>query len=254
MEKDFNHFNCLENEYVIFKNEDDEIIDKYRWTGTEYKQVRYEPIKNIYTGCIRPRNPQQCLAFDMLQDNKTTIKLLTGVFGSGKTMLMILHAIDMIQRGFADKIVWVRNNIEVKDSVPLGALPGTADEKLLPFAGPLLDHIGGLEGMYAMMDNNQLELQHLGYIRGRDIKNSIIIASEAENLTTQHIQLLIGRVGEGSQLWLDGDHKQVDKQVFKDNSGLLRAVERLAGQSLFGYVDLPISERSATAKLADLLD
>lgn len=39
-------------------------------------------------------------------------------------MLMILHAIDMIQRGSADKIVWVRNNIEVKDSVPLGALPG----------------------------------------------------------------------------------------------------------------------------------
>lgn len=105
-----------------------------------------------------------------------------------------------------------------------------------------------------MMDNNQLELQHLGYIRGRDIKNSIIIVSEAENLTTQHIQLLIGRVGEGSQLWLDGDHKQVDKQVFKDNSGLLKAVERLAGQSLFGYVDLPVSERSATAKLADLLD
>ena len=60
----------------------------------------------------------------------------------------------------------------------------TVDEKLIPFAGPLLDHIGGLEGMYAMMDNNQLELQHLGYIRGRDIKNSIIIASEAENLTT----------------------------------------------------------------------
>ena len=41
--------------------------------------------------------------------------------------------------------------------------------------------------MYAMMDNGQLELQHLGYIRGRDIKNSIIIASEAENLTVQHV-------------------------------------------------------------------
>ena len=163
---------------------------------------------------------------------------------------MILHALEAIRCGNADKIVWVRNNIEVKDSVPLGALPGTADEKLLPFAGPLLDHIGGLDGMYAMMDNGQLELQHLGYIRGRDIKNSIIIASEAENLTVQHVQLLIGRVGEGSQLWLDGDHKQ----IFKDNSGLLKAVERLAGQPLFGYVDLPISERSATARLADLLD
>ena len=124
MEKDFNHFNCLENEYVIFENENKEIIDKYRWTGTEYEQVRYKPIENTFSGSIRPRNPQQCLAFDMLQDNKTTIKLLTGVFGSGKTLIMILHAIETIRRGDADKIVWVRNNIEVKDSVPLGALPG----------------------------------------------------------------------------------------------------------------------------------
>lgn len=46
----------------------------------------------------------------------------------------------------------------------------------------------------------------------------------------------------------------MDKQVFKDNSGLLKVVERLAGQKLFGYVDLPISERSETARLADLLD
>lgn len=169
-------------------------------------------------------------------------------------MIMILHAVDLVQRGKVDKIVWVRNNIEVKDSAPLGALPGSSDQKLLPFAGPLLDHIGGLEGMYAMMDRGQLELQHLGYIRGRDIKNSIIIASEAENLTVQHVQLLIGRVGEGSQLWLDGDHKQVDKKVFKENNGLQMAINRLAGQRLFGYVDMPISERSETARLADLLD
>lgn len=231
-----------------------QVIDKYRWDGEEYRQVRYKPIENIYSGVVRPRNAQQCLAFDMLQDNKTTIKLLTGIFGSGKSYLMILHALEAIRRGEADRIVWVRNNIEVKDSVPLGSLPGSADDKLLPFAGPLLDHIGGIDGMYAMIDKGELELQHLGYIRGRDIKHSIIIASEAENLTTQHVQLLIGRVGEGSQLWLDGDHKQVDKQVFKDNNGLLRAVERLAGQRLFGYVDLPISERSETARLADLLD
>lgn len=90
MEQNFNHFSCKENEYVIFENADKEIVDKYRWTGTEYKQVRYKPIENNFTGCIRPRNPQQCLAFDMLQDNKTTIKVLTGVFGSGRFCCLIV--------------------------------------------------------------------------------------------------------------------------------------------------------------------
>ena len=93
-----------------------------------------------------------------------------------------------------DKINTIRYSLFPRENAGIK----TADEKLLPFAGPLLDHIGGLDGMYAMIDNGQLELQHLGYIRGRDIKHAIVIATEAENLTTQHVQLLIGRIGEGS--------------------------------------------------------
>lgn len=83
---DFNLFECKENEYLIFKDENENVIDKYHWTGEEYQQVRYVPIESSYAGKVRPRNPQQCLAFNMLQDNKTTIKLLTGVFGSGRLL------------------------------------------------------------------------------------------------------------------------------------------------------------------------
>ena len=99
-----------------------------------------------------------------------------------------------------------------------------------------------------------MEVQHLGFIRGRDIKNSIILCSEAENLTKQHVQLLIGRVGEGSSLWLDGDFKQVDSKIFEENSGLNIAIDKLKGNKLFGFVHLEKSERSETAALADLLD
>jgi predicted ribonuclease YlaK len=45
--------------------------------------------------------------------------------------------------------------------------------------------------------------------------SSIIISSEAENLTKEHIQLLIGRVDEGSNLWMDADLKQRDKIIFE---------------------------------------
>lgn len=120
----YNHFHCVENEYVILENAQGEIVDKQRWDGDKYRQVRYKPIDNIYSGLIRPRNPQQCLAFDLMQDSKTSVKLLSGSFGSGKTMIMILHALEAIRKGDVDKLVWVRNNVEVKDSVPLGALPG----------------------------------------------------------------------------------------------------------------------------------
>jgi predicted ribonuclease YlaK len=98
------------------------------------------------------------MAFDMLQDPKSTIKVLTGTYGSGKTMLMVVTALDLIQKGKYDSIVWVRNNIEVKDSVPLGALPGSAFEKLLPWAGPLIDHVGGMEGLERLTDSGVIDI------------------------------------------------------------------------------------------------
>ena len=190
----------------------------------------------------------------MLKDRVSTIKLVAGGFGTGKTFSLVAAALEAIQKGHFDKIVWVRNNVDVKDTVPLGALPGSEYDKLLPFVMPLADHAGGIEGIKALIDNNQLEIVHLGYLRGRDIKNSIILCSEAENLTKQHIQLLIGRVGDGSNLWLDGDLKQRDKMVFEKSAGLETMIDRLKGNSLFGYVKLQKTERSKTAQLADLLD
>ena len=104
------------------------------------------------------------------------------------------------------------------------------------------------------INNGQVEVAHLGFIRGRDYKNAIIMVSEAENLTKEHVQLLLGRVGEGSMLWLDGDLKQTDEAVFENNSGMRKAIQCLAGNPHFGYVYLNKTERSETAQLADMLD
>lgn len=211
-------------------------------------------IKNDYTGNVRPRNPQQRLAIDMLYNQDITVKILVGKFGTGKDYLMSSVALDLVMQGKFDKIMWVRNNVEVKNSKPLGFLPGDAFDKLLPFAMPLADHVGGRDGLERLISNQQIEVEHLGFIRGRDIKNTIIMCSEAENMTKEHIQLLLGRVGEGSALWLNGDYKQTDHKVFTENNGLMIAVDRLKGHPKFGFVKLVKTERSETAAMADLLD
>ena len=249
-----NIFDCFINEYVLVLNAEGEVVDKLKWNGTEYKPLMYKQLANDYVGKIKPRNIHQELAFDMLQDKRSTVKALLGCFGSGKTMLMIATALQLIRLHQYEKVVYVRNNIEVKDSKPIGALPGTADEKLLPFAMPFADHVGGIDGLEYLRSTGKLEVTHLGFLRGRDIKNSIILASESGNLTREHMQLLLGRVGEGSALWLDGDLKQVDMQVFERDSGLAAAIEKLKGNPLFAYVHLEKTERSPTAALADLLD
>ncbi|WP_196032276.1 PhoH family protein [Flavonifractor plautii] len=244
----------LANEYLIIENTDGIPVDQFRWDGQEFVHVPFKVINSRFMGKVKPRNIQQQLAVDMLYNSDITVKILVGKFGTGKDYLMSSAAIDLIEKGKYEKIVWVRNNIEVKNSKPIGHLPGDYKEKLLPFAMPLADHVGGVDSLEIMIGQGKVEIVHLGFIRGRDIKNSIIMCSEAENMTKEHIQLLLGRVGEGSSLWINGDYKQVDAPVFRENNGLMIAVDKLKGHPRFGFVKLLKTERSETAAMADLLD
>lgn len=247
-------FECLQNEFLIAKNPDDSLIDVLKCKNNKLVRVPFKTINSRFIGKVKPRNIQQQMAVDLLYDSDVTVKILTGKFGTGKDFLMCSAAIDLIERDRFEKIVYVRNNIEVKDSRPIGFLPGADIDKLLPFAMPMADKLGGVDGLMMWMNKGQVELVHLGFIRGRDIRNSIVICSEAENMTKEHIQLLLGRIGEGSELWLNGDFKQCDADVFRKNSGLMAAVEKLKGHPRFGYVKLLKTERSETAAMADLLD
>ena len=249
-----NIFGCLINEYLIIRKSDGEVVDYRKWNGEEYKATSYKQISSKFLGKIKPRNPEQTLAFDMLQDKNITINILSGRFGSGKSMIMISNALKMIEDGKFYKLIFVRNPVIVHNITDVGYIPGTLNDKLKPGAMVLADHLGGETGLDMQIMAGNISIEFIGNIRGRDYKNCILYCTEAENLTKEHIQLLIGRIGENSELWLDGDIKQVDSPIFRNNNGLLTSVQKLAGHKKFGYVQLKKTERSETAAMADLLD
>jgi PhoH-like ATPase len=86
----------------------------------------------------------------------------------------------------------------------LGALPGDMIEKIQPLIGPLID-IVGIITVLEWIKEEKLEIVPMAYIRGRNFTDSIVIVSEAENLTEEHIKLLVGRCGEGTRIFFDGD-------------------------------------------------
>jgi PhoH-like ATPase len=267
----YNSLALVENEYVVFwdktkpkYNEDNklighEFIDKFKWAnakdGYMYVKPRFKKIDNYSLGKISPINIKQELLFDLLQNNSMTVKTCFGGFGVGKDFCMISHAVDMLEnpKSNISKILWVRNNIDLKDSEPIGFLPGDKNEKLMEFAMPLADHVGGVEAVMQMIRSEQVEIQHLGTLRGRDLKDTIIYVTECQNNTKEHIKLLLGRIGQGSQLWLNGDIEQTDRDKFIRNSGL-NSLKKLKGNKLFGLVTLDKIERSETASLVELLD
>lgn len=233
---------------------DGNIVDRFKWQDGTHLTPTRKPLESNAIGKVRPKNIAQDFAIDMLLDETTTVKVMTGGFGSGKTFLGCAAAFHLLQAGKYDKIVWVRNNIEVKDSNPIGHLKGTYMDKMSVWAMPLADHIGGKEALDMYIEKGQVEVEHLGFLRGRDIKHAIIFCSEAEHLTREHVQLLLGRVGEGSMLILEGDCRQIDAKSFEKDNGLEAAINCLKGNRLFSYVHLNESVRSETAKLADLLN
>lgn len=252
---DYQIRDLLENQYVFIRDGTDKIVDKFFWRAGHLERVPFVTFSSDYLGKIKPRNPEQECAFHLLKDTETKVKLITGRFGSGKSMSMIAQANEALEKGVVDKIVYVRNNIAVRDTSELGSLPGSEIDKLLPFLMQFADHVGGKEALMTMIAQERLEPIHLGYLRGRDIRNSIIYVTEAQNLTIDHIKLLLGRVGEGSYLYLDGDfHAQIDRSAFERSPGLKKLIEVLSGNKLFGYVNLVKSERSEVSALADLLD
>jgi PhoH-like ATPase len=103
----------------------------------------------------------------------------------------------------------------------------------------------------------KLEIVPMAYIRGRNFTNSIVIVSEAENLTEEHIKLLVGRCGEGTRIFFDGDIHQADSAIFKDRNGLQLLLELHKSPELsriFSTVQLVTIERSIVAAAADYLD
>ena len=245
--------NFNENEYLLAQDKAGNIVDKLVYHNGKLEEVRYQTLKNAYLGTIKPRNPQQHLVIDALLDSNSKIKVIKGVYGSGKDYLMLAAALQLIEKGKFDKIVFVRPNVSVRGLPEIGALPGTADEKLSWTLAPLWDKVGGEEGVQMMLNNKILESVPLLFIRGRSFENSIIYVTEGQNMTTEIAKLVIGRIGENSELWINADNSQTDRKLFDEDNGVNRMIERLAGNKLFSYIYMPKTERSAVAELATLL-
>lgn len=246
--------NLKQNQYLLIKNEDGAIVDKYCYQNGFFRQIKFPTIKNKYCNEIKPKNPYQYLAIDLLQDKDVPVKVIRGVYGSGKDHLMFNEALAQIEAGAYNKIVYVRPNVTVANVPDIGFLKGDLSEKLNWTLGPLIDKVGGQDNIDRLINNEQLEVAPLLFIRGRSFDNSIIYVSEGQNMTTEIVKLLVSRVGANSILLINGDTHQTDKRVFEQDNGINTMIEKLVGNPLFGFVYLPISERSEVASLADKLD
>jgi len=207
---------------------------------------------------ITARNKEQAFAIDLLMNPTVKIVSLVGRAGSGKTLMAIAAGLQ--------QTIGLRGNnpysrlIVSRPVQPMGKdigfLPGSLEEKMLPWLMPIQDNLQHLLGndknaLEMYIDSGKIEIEALTYIRGRSISNAYIIIDEAQNLTKHEIKTIITRIGEGTKIVLTGDIEQIDNvYVNETTNGLAHAVEKFKEYPLAGHVTFKKGERSDVATLA----
>ena len=201
------------------------------------------------------RNKEQQFALDLLMDPSIPIVSLVGKAGSGKTLLALAAGLEQtFESGHYKKIVVTKPVEPVGKDI--GFLPGTMQEKMLPWLAPIQDNLQYLMGddratLEMYIDKGQIEIEAMTFIRGRSISNAFIVIDEVQNMTQHEIKTVLTRVGEGTKIVLTGDIEQIDN-VYIDatNNGLSYVVERLKEEDITGHVTLLKGERSKVASIA----
>lgn len=74
----------VENEYLAVTNKEDEVIDKFKMSNGKVTKIPFYTFGSRQTGIVKPKTFEQHFVMDLLQDKKTTVKLIRGVYGSGR--------------------------------------------------------------------------------------------------------------------------------------------------------------------------
>lgn len=277
----------LPNEFVLAEsNHNPQNYRIFRYLGNKKFRPLMQPGLNWP---IEPRNPQQAMALELLLDPTIQFVSLFGPAGTGKTFLALLaglHQLFVTQD--YDRMIISRPIVPLGRDI--GFLPGTVEEKLHSWMMPIYDNMQYImhtinksnslnrkdeeehsKGRHKhkkshqkpkkqsqhgitfddLLHQGKIAMEAITYMRGRTIPYQLILIDEAQNLTPHEVKTLVTRVGEGSKIILTGDPYQIDSPYLDFSSnGLVIASERFKGQSIFGSVFLPVSERSELSRLA----
>jgi PhoH-like ATPase len=196
-------------------------------------------------------------------DDDVKLVTLAGKAGTGKTLLALAAALET--RARYQQILLARPIVPLSNR-DLGYLPGDIQAKLDPYMQPLFDNLNVIrhqfrssekraETIRKMLEDEQLVITPLSYIRGRSLQKMYFIVDEAQNLTPHEVKTIITRAAEGTKIVFTGDINQID-QPYLDalSNGLSHLINRMVGQSIYAHITLEKGERSALADLAtDLL-
>ena len=243
------------NEFAIFKDENDEDIV----TGRLVSPNELRKLKKSYPWKLSPRNNEQTMAVDLIMDQNLSLVSLSGIAGSGKTILSAAACLDLLLNKKAyDKLIIYRPMQAVGPEI--GFLAGDLIEKTDPWFQAIFDTFeilftnknGNWRNTLQMyQENGKIELSVLTFVRGRSLNSALIFIDECQNIPKDQIKTILSRTGMGSKVVINGDESQVDNnKLDSTDNGLVHVIESFKNSYIAGHVSLLKGERSELATLS----
>ena len=187
------------------------------------KRIKVSPRKDD----ILARSPAQLAYVDAMRHKDIVFGI--GPAGTGKTYLAMAMAVSSFLEGRYSRIILTRPALEAGEN--LGFLPGSLEEKILPYLRPLYDALYDMldiEEARSLISSNIIELAPLAFMRGRTLNHAFIILDEAQNTSVEQMMMFLTRLGFDSACVITGDPSQTDLRSSAE-SGLIHAEKILSG-------------------------
>ena len=196
---------------------------------------------------------EQRIYVDSIFDNQMTI--VNARSGTGKTTLAVgaAHILDM-------PLVYTFSPVEEGS---IGHTPGTVEEKERKYIQPLLDalHEIDVDPRFALKSENNpdminekawVEAKSHTFLRGSNIKDSVVIIDESQNLTRGELKKILTRIHDSSKVVMIGHTEQIDLKR-PEKSGFEPYLEHFRNEPYAKVVELTKNFRGRLAQHADEL-
>ena len=246
----------------MFVHDDQDFIAFVKRVDNDFVYLRCDSRDNLmhqrFWG-LAPRNLEQAMAMDLLDDDGVDMTVLTGPAGSGKTLLALsygLHAI--LEQQKYSKLIVARSTPPIAEDI--GFLPGTEEEKMAPWLAAFDDNLEILHGtdeschgsIDYVKERANIQFKSLNFMRGRSFNNAYIIIDESQGLTQFQLKSIISRVGADSKIVVLGNLAQIDnKYISPLTSGLTYLVEKSKPYPHAGIMHVNGIVRSRLAAFAE---
>lgn len=177
---------------------------------------------------------------------ETPINFLLGLEGSGKTLLASQIGLDAFFTGQCSTLVITRPAVAAED---LGYLPGSAEDKLLPYMAGIYDNLNKLYGsseakknkIKKHIEDGEIKIIPIAFTRSITYDHAVVICDEAQNLTRSQFEMILGRLGKTSRLIFTGSRVQIDLKRKEDSAIWL--IDKLKDNPFVSITELKSNHR-----------